>query len=145
MRTCYIFSIVIFLLFGYWGCHDITVGYLETENAVYLPDTLEVRRVLDPNRTPDRVMITSGADWASNPISGVIGTTPLLFEITGVTARDGGDADLFMEQVRIIGGGTFYFPSKGIKAPDGTYILSIRISNPGYSAELKDIFTIVIK
>lgn len=144
MKRYYVI-LVILLSCGWWGCHDITVGYLRTENALYLPDTMEVRRVLDPNRSPDNVMITSGADWASNQISGVDGTAPITYEITGVVAKDGGDADLFMEQVRVIGGGRFYFPSKDIKAPNGTYTLSIRVSNPGYSAELKDIFTIVIK
>lgn len=144
MKVYYILLVAI-LSSGLWGCHDITVGFLETGNALYFPDTLEVRRELDPTRVPDKVMIASGAEWVSNEISGVLGTSPLEYEIIEVKAKDGGDADLFLEQVRIIGGGRFYFPSKEIKAPNGTYTLSIRVSNPGYSAELKDIFTIVIK
>ena len=138
-------SLLLLLLCACWGCHDITVGFLQTENALYLPDTLEVRRVLDPNRSPDKMMITSGADWASNQISGVTGTNPITYEITNVKASNGGDAALFLEQVSIIGGGRVYFPSKDIKAPDGTYVLSIRVSNPGYTAELEDIFTVIIK
>lgn len=145
MKKFVMIMVAFLLVCGWWGCHDITVGYLRTDNALYLPDSMEVRRVLDPNRTPDKVMITSGADWASNQISGVDGTDPITYEITGVKASEGGDADLFMEQVRIIGGGRFYFPSKDIKAPNGRYTLSIRVSNPGYSAELEDIFTIIIK
>ena len=36
------------------SCHDITVGYLSTENASYDPDTLEIRRELmvDSTKNP---------------------------------------------------------------------------------------------
>lgn len=127
------------------GCHETTVGFLKTDNAQYAPAVLEVRRNLDPDRFPDANMIESGADWASNEMGGVLGTNPLTFELEEVKASDGGDAGLFKEQVRVIGGGRIYFPSKDIKAPNGTYLLSIRVSNPGYTAVLKDIFTVVIK
>ena len=142
MMKSRILLVFIFLL-GLYSCHDITVGYLETDDALYSPDSMVVRRELDPIQ--DYMMLQSGADWASVKISGGIGTSPMQYEITNVTATDGGDVDLFMEQIRIIGGGRFYFPSKDIKAPNGKYKLSIRITNPGYSSELKDIFTVIIK
>ena len=36
------------------SCHDITVGYLSTENASYDPDTLEIRRelMIDSTKNP---------------------------------------------------------------------------------------------
>jgi lipoprotein len=132
-------------ILGVYGCHDPKVGFLKTDNAEYSPSILEVRRTLDPERLPDANMIETGAEWVSNEIGGVLGTNPLIFDLEDVTASDGGDAALFKEQVRVIGGGRVYFPSKDIKAPNGTYKLSIRVSNPGYSAVLKDIFTVIIK
>ena len=130
---------------GLWSCHETTVGFLKTENAEYSPDKLEVRRTLDPERLPDANMIVTGAEWVSNEMAGILGTNPLIFNLEDVTASDGGDAALFKEQARVIGGGRVYFPSKDIKAPNGTYKLSIRVSNPGYSVVLKDIFTVIIK
>lgn len=130
---------------GLHGCHETTVGYLKTDNAEYAPGSMEVRRTLDPDRTPDANMIVSGADWASNEMAGVLGTNPLVFTLENVKATDGGNAELFKEQVRVIGGGRVYFPSKDIKAPNGTYVLSIRVSNPGYTAVVEDVFTVIIK
>lgn len=130
---------------GLCGCHETTVGYLQTENAEYAPNSMEVRRTLDPEKTPDKNMIVSGADWASNEMAGVLGTNPIVFSLEDVKATDGGNAELFKEQIRVIGGGRVYFPSKDIKAPNGTYVLSIRVSNPGYEAVLEDVFTVIIK
>ena len=130
---------------GLCGCHETTVGFLKTDNAEYAPSSMEVRRTLDPDRSPDMNMIVTGADWASNEMAGVLGTSPLIFSLEDVKATEGGNAELFKEQVRVIGGGRVYFPSKDIKAPNGTYVLSIRVSNPGYSVVLKDVFTVIIK
>lgn len=132
-------------ILGLHGCHETTVGYLKTKNAEYAPDSMQVRRVLDPDRIPDANMIVTGADWVSNEMAGVLGTNPLVFTLENVTAADGGNAELFKEQVRIFGGGRVYFPSKDIKAPNGTYVLSIRVSNIGYSAVVEDVFTVIIK
>lgn len=126
------------------GCHEKTIGYLQIKNAEYVPNTLEIRRTLDPSRTPDKNMINSGANWVSSEISGVLGTNPLIYSIEDVKVENGGDAELFKEQAWIIGGGRVYFPSKNIKTPNGTYILSIRVSNEGYSAVLEDILRVVI-
>lgn len=132
-------------IIGLTGCHKTKIGYLQTKNAEYSPTFMNVCRTLDPTKMPDRNMITSGADWVSNEIAGVLGTNPLVFSLESVKATDGGNAGLFKEQVRVIGGGRVYFPSKDIKAPNGTYVLSIRITNPGYSVVLEDIFTVFIK
>lgn len=137
--------VIVICVLGFTGCHETTIGYLQTKNAEYLPGELVVRRKLNPNGYPDANMLRSGADWASNEISGVLGTNPLKYSLEDVKAEGGGDVGLFREQVKIIGGGRVYFPSKDIKAPNGTYILSIRVENPGYSVVLKDIFKVIIK
>jgi hypothetical protein len=129
---------------GLYGCHDMKIGYLKTDKAEYSPASMEVRRELNPYREPDRTILKTGADWASAEIGGVLGTNPIMYSLEGVRATDGGDAELFKEQVRVIGGGPVYFPSKDIKAPNGTYVLTIRVSNDSYTAVLKDVFTVVI-
>ena len=30
-----------------WGCQEVTVGYLNAENAKYIPNRMEIRLVLD--------------------------------------------------------------------------------------------------
>ena len=46
MKKYIIFLGVMVLIFTI--CQDITVGYLETRDAVYAPDSMVVKSVLDP-------------------------------------------------------------------------------------------------
>lgn len=48
MRKIYMILVGVLLLVGA-GCHDITVGYLETRDAVYQPDSMIIKAVLDPD------------------------------------------------------------------------------------------------
>lgn len=45
--------IIVGLLFGIFsiGCHEVTVGYLDTSNAGYDPDSMVVRKVLELDST----------------------------------------------------------------------------------------------
>ena len=133
------------LILSLGACHDIPIGYLQTEEAKYIPNEMTIRRELDPTKSPDNQILRTGADWASTDIQGILGTNPIVYEVIDVKASNGGNTELFMEQIKIKGTGRFIFPSEGIKAPNGTYLISIRISNEGYSAEIPDIFTIIIE
>ena len=62
----YILSIIICL--ALFSCHDVKVGYLETEAAQYNPNVLEVTKSQDAN-DPLHVV--------SPPIEGVEGTQPI--------------------------------------------------------------------
>lgn len=140
-----LFVIIGLFLTVLYGCHEKTIGYLVTKNAEYTTDSVIVHRELNPGIKLEAMMMQSGADWTSIAISGVLGTVPLIYSVEGATASDGGNAALFMEQVKIMGNGQVYFPSKDIKAPNGTYVLSIRVSNKGYTAVLEDIIRFVIR
>ena len=48
---------------------------------------------------------------------------------------------VFKQELRIIGNGSFYYPLEH-KAPAGKYVVSIRITNEGYSHVVKDIYTL---
>lgn len=140
--------VLLALLVGFIAsCNQPKIGYLKTDNAEYLQDTLIVHRTLDPDRSDlEYYMDQSGADWwASDPISGVLGTAPIMYSIVNVKASEGGDATLFLQEVHIIGGGVFQYPVKDIKAPNGTYLISIQIANDDHSAVLEDTFWIIIK
>ena len=142
-------NILLLILFTSFiaSCNQPKVGFLKADNAEYLIDTLIVHRTLDPERSYVELnMFETGAEWwASDPISGVLGTDPVMYAVAGVKASNGGDAALFEKEVRVIGGGRFYYPCKDIKAPNGTYLISIRVSNDEHSVELKDMFWIIIE
>ena len=54
------------------ACHQTTVGYLLTENASYDPDTMYIRKTLDPEL--DAVRIENKAPWVSLALQGYEGT-----------------------------------------------------------------------
>lgn len=47
MRNIFLFMVIVAGFSGMTACHDVTVGFLLTEDAGYDPDSLVVRRVLD--------------------------------------------------------------------------------------------------
>ena len=141
MRGYFIYLIcVVFLV----ACNDVTVGYLETENAEYMPDYMEIPQIGELDEIADAQRIKNNAPWVTQPIQGIEGTAPLIYTIEEVTATEGGDAVMFKQELRIIGNGSFYYPLEH-KAPAGKYVVSIRITNEGYSHVLKDVYTFIVK
>ena len=54
MRCSIIYLIcVVFLV----ACNDVTVGYLETENAEYIPDNMEIPHIEDLDEVVDALRI----------------------------------------------------------------------------------------
>lgn len=138
-----ILKIAFFALFvlALSGCNNQKVGYLETENGVYVPNTMDIRLVLDDEL--DIFRIANAAPWVSPRIQGVIGTEPIQFEIVNVTS-DTGDAEMFRALLSIRGGGRMVFPLVSDITP-GEYRVSIRISNEDHSGVLNEVFTFVVK
>ena len=117
------------------SCHDTTEGYLKTDSARYVPDTMEIRLQLDE---------TLDAYWVSPKLQGVIGTSPIEFEVVEVEATEGGNAELFRHLVNVRGGGRMEFPLISDITP-GRYRVSLRVFNEGYSHIVKDVFTFIVK
>lgn len=126
---------------AFCSCNDQKVGYLETENAVYVPNTLDIRLVLD--EVLDAYRIYNVAPWVSPKMQGIIGTSPMNFEIADVTSPTG-NAEMFRSLLVIRGGGRMEFPLVSDITP-GEYHVSVRVSNEGYSSVLTDIFVFVVK
>ncbi len=125
-----------------WGCQEITVGYLNAENAKYIPDKMEIRLVLDEEL--DAFRIYNVSPWVTPKMQGVTGTEPMEFEISEVKATEGGNAELFKHLLTIRGGGRMSFPLVSDITP-GEYTVSVRISNEGYTKEAIDVFTFIVK
>lgn len=141
------FTILLFLiLFIASACHDVKEGYLKVNNARYGTDTIYVRTNLQPPYEDynDATRVANNAPWVSNNISGILGTEPLVYEFVSVKVSEGGDADLFAQDITVGGCGKIAIPLEP-KAPKGTYLVTLRVSNDGYSAILADIITVIIK
>lgn len=138
-------QIIIIMLLAIWGlgsCHDVTIGYLEAENAQYAPDSMVIRITPDP--VLDAARIKYGSPWISTRIQGVIGTSPIKYRIVDVKSPDTNDADLMQEISSIDGGGVIAVPLEHSLSA-GKYIFSIEVYNIGYSQIHNDIFTVLVE
>lgn len=139
MKRYLLLAVLAFLLVA---CHKVPIGYLETENAVYVPDSLVIR--LEPDPLLDYTRILYEADWVSTKIQGVLGTAPIIYTITDVRAEEGGDAEAMKAVCTINGSGTFDIPYEH-QIPVGRYIMSIEIRNDGHAYEFRDAFTVIVE
>ncbi|MBS9766382.1 MAG: hypothetical protein KGV44_02440 [Flavobacteriaceae bacterium] len=142
----YLPFLVLSVLFCTLSCNKIPVGYLQTEEAVFIPDKVEVYRDLDPN--DNRVI--DNIPWTSLRVQGVSGTNPINYEFHSVKVSDGGDKEAFVKLVKsgevVVQGGIIRLFQSGVKKlPNGSYTISLNVYNEGYSAVLKDAFTFVVK
>lgn len=158
-----------------WSCHEVTVGYLMVENASYSPDSLIVRKILDtspgePNPryqqllnqgyTPSEILgrfntsprINTGKDydrdrlnlpWSSTPIEGMDGTAPIFVTVKSITTEVG-NVDKLKDCLIVYGNGKLEIPLRH-EIPAGVYKISLTFANEGYTKELDNIFTIIVK
>ena len=117
-----------------FSCHDVKVGYLETEAAQYNSNVLEVTKSKDANEPLHLV---------SPPIEGVEGTQPIYITIVDVTTTDG-DKEAFLKEVTVRGNGAFDIPVYN-NIPAGSYQISLQVENQDHRVTLENIFTIVVK
>ena len=126
------------------GCQDVTVGYLLTEDASYNPDTLVVKTVLDDELgEEDYYRSKCGAPWVSTPIEGVEGTIAIYVSIKNITSTSG-DPEKLWKVLSVRGDGTFEIPLYH-DVPAGRYVISLNFRNEGYSKDVNDCFTIIVK
>lgn len=136
-----IFLFLMLVITG-WGCQDVKIGYLKTDNAGYLPNEQEIKKTLDP--VEDAVRITNEAPWVTPKIQGVLGTAPLIYDFVEVQVSEGGDAELFKKEIIVRGAGVMELPLY-TELPAGRYTVTLKVSNDGYSAILPDVYTFVVK
>ena len=143
MKTRFLILMIVLLGMFVGGCHEIPEGFLETGEANYNPDTLIVRKTLDPKF--DEIRMENGAPWVSIKMEGYLGTEQINFSIESVTSEgnEAGAAE-FMKNLSVRGAGAFVYP-QGTNVPEGRYVVSVRLTNPGYSQVVKDCFTFIVK
>lgn len=141
MKMKWIYGVFVMLLLS---CDAKEIGFLDISQAEYSPDTMEIPKYEDIDAFAEAQRLELNTPWVTLQIQGVLGTAPIIYSIESVTSPDGGNAALFMEELEIIGGGTMYYPIQP-KAPAGTYVVSIRLTNEGYSKVLENAYTFIVK
>lgn len=81
--------------------------------------------------------------WTSTPVEGVDGTAQIYVDIKNVTT-DVGDVDRLLEELTLLSSGVFSIPLHN-NIPVGRYEISLTFSNEGYSKDLDNCFTIIVK
>ena len=124
------------------ACHEKTVGFLNTADASYKPDTMYVYKIPDPEK--DAIRIEMGSPWISTSLQGYDGTDPIYFSVESVSSDQGDEAAAsFMNELSIRGGGALMYPLENNAVP-GTYVVSIRLTNEGYSQVIEEAMTIIV-
>lgn len=124
------------------ACHKTKIGYLKTSEASFVPDSLVIRKVLDP--LTDVVRINNGAPWVTTRLQGVLGTAPINYRILNVTASDGGNADIFRQELTVRGIGVMEVPLH-FQAPKGRYKVSLEAYNTDYTSAMNNVFTFIVE
>ena len=82
--------------------------------------------------------------WVSVPLEGLQGTPPIFGHVKSVVAVEGDGADALKACMTVRSDGTIEIPAKhGVSI--GVYRVSLTFTNEGYSKDLDDCFTIIVK
>lgn len=84
-----------------------------------------------------------GTPWVSNPIEGVDGTAQIYVSIKDIKTTTG-NAGKMWKYLKVYGDGTFEVPLEH-DIPIGRYLISLNFKNEGYSKDVNDCFTIIVK
>ena len=123
----------------FWGCGNHTVGYLMTQDAIYIPDSLVVKLVLDADEDAHRIKF--GIPWQSVHIEGVQGTMPIRYRIKKIESNHGGVE--FADEFSMTGKGVVELPFDHT-VPVGRYEISVVIENEGHRHEIDSTLTVIV-
>lgn len=138
MKKMIRYFVVLLAVVSLCGCNEMKVGFLDTRFAKYVPNSMSVKKELDPDYD-DR--FETKANWISAQMQGVQGTPTKLFSIHKVKASGGGDAEKFLKYTSIRGNGQFDIQFEN-EIPVGQYVISVKIENESYSSIIEDIYTV---
>lgn len=111
------------------------------------PDELlemEIYPTLEIGGGEDYQQVKYNIPWTSTPLEGYDGTQPIYMSIKSIVAEQGGDAEKLKAHLSVRGNGIFTVPVMN-DVPVGRYKISLNIQNEGYSQDLNDCFTIIVK
>lgn len=123
-----------------YSCDKTAVGNLKTDNAVYTPDSLVIKAVLDT--VVDQERIEKEMPYQSGEIQQVSGTDPKEYLLNAVHADNG-----FIgaeQQIRMVQKGKIQIEYDHT-LPVGIYVLDIEVRNEGHAQVLKSVFRVIVR
>lgn len=137
---------VLFLAALFGSCTDIKVGYLDTKNAVFSPDSVVVYHLPDTTSLRYR----NQAPYVSTLMQGVSGTAPINYELVGVSASEGGDSTVFAQlasekRICMQGGTLWVWQDAAERLPLGKYVISVKVTNEDHEQTVSHCLTIIVK
>ncbi len=127
------------------GCKEVTVGYLDTDFAEYVPDSLVVKAILNPDLPADMNRMELKMPWQGTEIEGIEGTFPIFYRIADVKGVSGRTVpEEIARQFRISGKGRIEI-GWDHTLPVGTYQVSLEVKNEGYDRIVPDLFRVIVE
>lgn len=123
----------------YLGCTLEELLAMYEEMGIF-PTRIELQEGEDAQRA------RLGYPWTSTAIQGIDGTKPIFASIKSVRVENGDEASVLklLEYMSMRGDGTFSLPIEN-DIPVGKYVISLTFANEGYSRDVDDCFTIIVK
>ena len=119
-----------------YACDDMKKGYLETQEAGYVTNSMTI--YLQPSST-DTV------SYQSEPIQSVIRTFPITYEIAAIRDSTGSIVPVFIaSQIRCVRNAVYEI-SKNHTIPIGRYTVDLWVININSSILLHEIHTIIVR
>lgn len=134
--------ILIAALFILWGCEKQEIGYLDTTNAEYIPDSVVFKAVLDPDNRQDAQKIKFEVPFQSPSMQKVSGSPVVKYQIHRIDCNNGAENGL--SQFSIRGKGIIELPYNHT-VPIGRYVFSIDVYNEGHRQVLDSVLTVIVQ
>lgn len=118
----------------------IDMGYTPAE----IVDYFGIYPTIAEGRGEDYLRDLYDIPWTSLAIEGLQGTPPIFVHVKSVVAVEGDGADALKACMTVRGDGTIEIPAKhGVSV--GVYTVSLTFTNEGYSRDLDNCMTVVVK
>lgn len=125
-----------------WGEEAKEEGFLTIESWIAYLHANGIYEEIE-SKGPDVDRVRYDIPWVGSPIEGVDGTAPILVSIKNITSTTG-DPEKLWKVLSVRGNGMFELPLyHGV--PVGRYVISLNFSNEGYSKDVDNCFTIIVK
>lgn len=134
--------ILIVAFFVLWSCEKQEIGYLDTANAEYIPDSVVFKAVLNPDNSQDAQKIKFEIPFQSPSMQKVSGSPVVKYSINRVDCNNG--AENAVSQFRIRGKGIIELPYNHT-VPVGRYVFSINVYNEGHKHVLDSVLTVIVQ
>ena len=133
----------IILIYGLiQSCGKQEIGYLETINSAYIPDSVVFKAALDPAIPADAQRIKFEIPFQSQGIQGIQGTLPISYSIARIECSNGATDKL--GQFGMVGKAQIKLPFNHT-VPAGRYVISVSVRNEGHISVLDSALTVIIR